>query len=455
MRFLKYISALITVLILPLAARGQSTYDITADVTEGCDSVKVKFTFMRSDTLEKLTNFFWDFGNGQSSTVIDPDTVFYNVPGPYTIILLFGTSESDMLDRDPIIKSNFITVYPSITADFTFTDTIEVGYYAVSFKHKDQPYSNAGIYAWDFGDGETSDQRNVIHNYPGPGTYNVTLRVSNNYGCADSSEQVITLAAPPEMPEITASDTFGCGELRVKFTLGNVDPDTVTSISWDFGNGTTSNLTDPDTVVYNQPGRFDVGVVINGDVTHGVKVKNMIHVQLLSPAEFTFRDTVTYNSIIVEHTGITDTNAIYTYSWDFGEDIGLKTGKRVQVIYEAKDSSYYVKLIVTDNFGCTDSSEDIIYIYSELTVQNVFTPNGDNINDYFEITSHGSAPLVIRIFTRTGTLVYKGEGYTITWDGRTSWGLDLNQGIYYYVLDALENDPDNRYHKTGFIYLYK
>ena len=53
------------------------------------------------------------------------------------------------------------------------------------------------------------------------------------------------------------------------------------------------------------------------------------------------------------------------------------------------------------------------------------------------------------------TLVYKGEGYTITWDGSTSWGLELSQGIYYYVLDALGDDPDNRFHKAGFIYLYR
>jgi PKD repeat protein len=151
------------------------------------------------------------------------------MPAPYTVTLLFGSSVENMLESDlTIIKNNYITVYPTITADFTYTDTAEIGYYAISFKHKDQTYSNAGIYAWDFGDGETADIRNVIHNYAGPGTYTVNLTVSTLYGCADSSKQVLTLTAPPDMPAIVASDTFGCGEARVKFALDNVDPGTIT-----------------------------------------------------------------------------------------------------------------------------------------------------------------------------------------------------------------------------------
>ena len=41
------------------------------------------------------------------------------------------------------------------------------------------------------------------------------------------SEQIITLTAPPDIPVIVASDTFGCGEARVKFSLDNVDTDTI------------------------------------------------------------------------------------------------------------------------------------------------------------------------------------------------------------------------------------
>jgi gliding motility-associated-like protein len=451
----KQLSVLILTLIFALTGMAQSgAYDFTANVTDGCDSVKVKFTFNSTATVDTITDFAWDFGNGEASYVRDPDTVVYNMPGTYSIYLLYGSSATNLLENDPIIKSNYINIYPTIPAGFTYSDTMEIGYYAISFRHNDYPLAIAGIYEWNFGDGTGSDQRNTFHNYAGPGSYTVSLKVSTVIGCADSIEQIVTLTVPPGLPEIIPSDTFGCGEARVKFTLGNVDTDTITSISWDFGNGSSSNLVDPDTVVYNIPGYYDVGVVINGDINHRVVDKNLIHVQLLSRADFSYVDTVTYDTYVFEHSGITDTAAAYNYLWDIG-GVGTRTGRRELVKFPAPDTSYLVKLTVSDNFGCLSSSEVIIYVFEKLQVPNVFTPNDDGINDFFEISSNGSVPLSIRIFSRTGTLVYKAEGSMITWDGKTSWGIKLNEGIYYYVLDAIGHDPDGRFHKTGFVYLYR
>jgi gliding motility-associated-like protein len=423
-------------------------------VTEGCDSIKVKFTFINNATIDTITHFGWDLAPGVTSYVHDPDTVLYNVPGTYDIILFFGSSADNLLWNEPIIKYNYITVYPSIPADFTYTDTTEIGYYTVSFSHVEHIYSAAGIYSWDFGDGSFSTQENVIHTYPGPGTYQVKLIVSTPAGCVDSTEQTLVLTVPPGLPDIMASDTFGCGEVRVKFSLDNIDTDTISSISWDFGNGSTSNLIDPDTVVYSDPGYFDVGVVLNGDDIHGVTEEDLIHVQLLASAEFSFYDTVTYDTYVLEHTGTTDNNAVYTYLWDIG-GVGTRNDPREVVQFPAADTSYLVRLTLTDNYGCTNSHEEVIYVFEELQVQNVFTPNGDDVNDFFEVSSNGSVPLSLKIYTRTGTLVYKAEGYRVTWDGKTSWGLELNQGIYYYVLDAIHGDQDNRFSKSGFIYLYR
>ncbi len=451
----KHITAIALAFLLPLAGLAQSgAYDFTADVTEGCDSFKVKFTFISTATVDTITHFGWDLAPGITSYVRDPDTVLYDVPGTYDIILFFGSSADNLLWNEPIIKYNYITVYPSLSAEFTYADTSEIGYYTVSFKHIEQTYSVAGNYNWSFGDGSSSNQENAIHTYPGPGTYNVRLVVSTPAGCIDSTEQTLVLTIPPGLIDIVASDTFGCGEASVKFSLANVDTDTISTISWDFGNGTTSSIVDPDTVHYNDPGFYDVGVVINGDAVHGVTEEDLIHVQLVSPADFTYADTVTYDTFVFEHTGETDNTATYTYLWDFG-GISTGDGPREVVTLPASDTAYAVRLTVTDNRGCASSGEAAVFVFEELQAQNVFTPNGDDVNDYFEVSSNGSVPLSIRIYSRTGTLVYKAEGYTITWDGKTSWGLELSHGIYYYVLDALSGDPNNRFRKTGFIYLYR
>jgi len=179
-----------------------------------------------------------------------------------------------------------------------------------------------------------------------------------------------------------------------------------------------------------------------------------VHVQLLSPADFTYAETADYDTYILEHTGVTDPSATYRYLWEI-HDVDTDTTKQITVTFPAPDTVYTVKLTVSDNFGCTDSKETSLYVFSELIVQNVFTPNGDNRNDFFTVSSYGSTPLALKIFTRSGSLVYEAEGYTITWDGCTSWGLELSQGIYYYVLDAIGDNPDKRFHKSGFIYLYR
>jgi len=451
MQIKKYISALALAFVLPFT--GIAQYDFTADITEGCDSFKVKFTFLSTASLDTVDIFEWDFGNGESSNLRNPDSVLYKIPGSYRVILLYGSNDTNLLENI-IIKENYINVSPSLTAGFTHSLVPEIGWYAVSFEHEDQPNVMAGIYEWDFGDGTDSLKRDVVHNYAGPGTYTVRLKVSTPAGCADSSEQVVILTIPAGLPEIIASDTFGCGKVRVKFSLGNVDTDTISTIRWYFGNGDTDNNADPDTIVYDEPGYYDVGIVINGDTAHSVIVKKLIHVQLISPADFTYIDTVTYDTYVLEHTGATDMAAAYTYLWNIA-GIGTRTGSREVVKFPAPDTSYLVRLTVSDNFGCVDSGEAIIYVFEELQVQNVFTPNADGLNDFFEISSNESVPLSIKIFTRTGTLVYKAEGYRITWDGRTSWGLELSQGVYYYVLDALSDDPNNQYRKSGFVYLYR
>ncbi|HEX2394967.1 MAG TPA: gliding motility-associated C-terminal domain-containing protein, partial [Bacteroidales bacterium] len=77
------------------------------------------------------------------------------------------------------------------------------------------------------------------------------------------------------------------------------------------------------------------------------------------------------------------------------------------------------------------------------------------INDLFIIHSEGDIPLRIRIFSRTGILVYESEGPVITWNGETASGDKLKTGIYYYTLEAISGDPHKWYTKTGFIHMYR
>lgn len=85
-------------------------------------------------------------------------------------------------------------------------------------------------------------------------------------------------------------------------------------------------------------------------------------------------------------------------------------------------------------------------------IPNVFTPNGDSVNDYFEVKVSESTQLVLKVFSRIGMLVYEKEASFIHWDGKNYYGQDLPDGIYYYVL----RDTENLYNPTtGFLYIYR
>ena len=252
----------------------------------------------------------------------------------------------------------------------------------------------------------------------------------------------------------TVNVNEGCTPLKVKYTfVSSATADTITSYYWDFGNGTTSNRMDPDTVIYTEGGIYSPTLTLNNQNTATVIKTDLLDVHRTVQATFRYYDTVSYYTYVLEQTDILDNSTTYNFVWDI-EDIGTRTGRSEIVTFPRVDS-FSVQLTVTDNFGCTSTSRQRIIILEDIVVQNVFTPNDDGVNDFFMVSSNGSYPLNLQIFTRAGILVYEGEGSTVTWDGRTASGQELSTGVYYYVMKALSGDPSGRYSKSGFLYLYK
>jgi len=82
-----------------------------------------------------------------------------------------------------------------------------------------------------------------------------------------------------------------------------------------------------------------------------------------------------------------------------------------------------------------------------LTLPNVITPNGDEVNDIFQPIEQDNLTLTrLRVYDRWGRLVHQQAGPTLRWDGRHD-GRPVPEGIYYYVVDFLRpvtEAPDQR-----------
>jgi len=91
-------------------------------------------------------------------------------------------------------------------------------------------------------------------------------------------------------------------------------------------------------------------------------------------------------------------------------------------------------------------------VVSSLTIPNVFTPNNDQQNDVFSISSNNLQSLNCQIFNRWGVKVWELTTPLESWDGHDKTGIPCSEGVYFYVLHATGTDS-RVYHQTGFIQL--
>lgn len=90
----------------------------------------------------------------------------------------------------------------------------------------------------------------------------------------------------------------------------------------------------------------------------------------------------------------------------------------------------------------------VIAVPPTVIVPNAFTPNGDGINDLWNIKSIEAYPkCIVSVYSRYGTLIYQSKGYPRSWDG-TSNGTPVPTGTYYYIIEL---NQDNKKPLTGYV----
>ncbi|MEX0986886.1 MAG: gliding motility-associated C-terminal domain-containing protein [Bacteroidales bacterium] len=129
----------------------------------------------------------------------------------------------------------------------------------------------------------------------------------------------------------------------------------------------------------------------------------------------------------------TTTGNIVSYQW--APETGLDETTVPNPIATLQSTITY-QLIAINDYGCVESASVTISVVEDITVYNVFSPNGDMVNDYFEIENASIFPEIqVEVYTRWGSRIYYSEGYSDDkrWDG-TFNGKDVPTGTYYYVI---------------------
>ncbi len=155
-----------------------------------------------------------------------------------------------------------------------------------------------------------------------------------------------------------------------------------------------------------------------------------------------------------------------TYKWEFGDTT-------TSTLSNPDPHTYYIpgeyspKLTIESDLHCIDSmrlDRNIVVDPSELHIPNVFTPDGDGLNDNFTVESKSLRSLSVEIFSQSGLKVYSffGEGELLRewkgWDGNVnSSSVKATPGVYFYVIKAYGWDNLKYSGKgyRGFVYLYR
>jgi gliding motility-associated-like protein len=99
------------------------------------------------------------------------------------------------------------------------------------------------------------------------------------------------------------------------------------------------------------------------------------------------------------------------------------------------NSNISYKLAVENEFGCSTMADINVKLVRNPVIPNVFTPNGDGINDTWQVKNLPEyTASVVDIYNRYGQLVYHSTGYAHDWDGKSN-GKPLPAGTYYYIID--------------------
>lgn len=341
--------------------------------TNACEGEVTQFNANTPATGGPYT-FFWNFGDGATSTDENPFHIFATA-GTYNVTLALtsptnctGTSTTNVVvPAKPVADFTATPACPG--ADVTFTNNS----------------TNATTYEWSFGDGATSTVANPTHAYTVAGTYTVTLRAISTANCDDVISRSVTVSP---RPSVDFAATSACPDSLVTFTnLSTVSSGTITTYAWNFGDGNISSLANP-THAYTAAGTYEVTLVATTNIGCQDSIKRNVTVYAAPVAGFTANAPVCDDSLVVFTNTSSITTGTLSYVWNFG-DGNTSTNINPTHTY-AGPGTYTVTLAVASNNGCVDTATLSIVVNPRPTAS--FTASATTIclGDTIDFTSTGT-----------------------------------------------------------------
>jgi gliding motility-associated-like protein len=329
-----------------------------------------------------------------------------------------------------------VTLIPSPTAAYSSVSACPT--FPVVFTDASTSTGTVTGWNWNFGDGSAnSTAQNPTHVYGTGGPYTVSLIATSNNGCVDTITQVVNVYNKP----LAAFDANGiCLSDGVQFTdSSSVAGSTISSWSWNFGDGSPANTNQNPFHYYPTAGAWNATLIVQSAQGCIDTAANIIGVLPGPGANFSIDDPTANVNQTVQFTDLS-TNSPVSWFWDFGDSQldSTSTLQNPSHVYTV-GGFYDVCLYVTDANGCVDTTCQTEIVSLPPAVPSGFTPNGDGENDVFYVYGGPFKTLEFRIYNNWGELIYISDKQSEGWDGKRK-GLDQPIGVYVYTVYAVTED---------------
>ena len=413
-----------------------------------CVGEIASFTDQSTVASDTINGWTWDFGNGDSAFVSEP-TEQFNGESDYLVTLIVSSSWGCV---DTIVDT--ISIVPNPIANFIFEESCypdQVTFLDSSYIDNSIAIHNIVEWYWDFGDLTTdSTQSPTPHQYPNAGSFEVQLIVVSEDGCTDTVSKSIDVHAKP----VAAFSFDNVCEIDSAYFNDSsyvASPDSIVSWEWFFGDGNTSTQISP-SHIYENYGSFIVELIVNTNNGCADTLQDLVIVSPNPIADFTADDFNVTTEDLVNFTDLSpgtsilpDTVDIVNWFWDFyypTNGAGDSTTSAQNPTYFYTDTgTYQIQLIVTNEYGCIDTTFGWIEVGLHPVVASGFSPDGagDGANDKLVVHGGPYQELKFIIYNEWGEVIFESNNQDIGWDG-TFKGVPQPMGVYVYTVIATSLD---------------
>ncbi len=387
-------------------------FTFTMIPASGCSPLNVNFP-----TIPGAVTTNWDFGDGNTSTSLNPNHTFTN------------TTLSNLTFTVTLIAQNAFTcvdtaygmpvVFPKPIANFVRNPVSGCAPLNVNFVNTST--LNVGN-NWDFDDGNLSTLTNPAHTFTTNNTssntvYNVQLLVISADGCRDSIQKTVTILPLPQAN--FSVDTPACSPKLLTFTNLSLGAN---AYNWNFGNTNTSTATSPTQQYINNSG-INQTYTVQLIATNAVNCKDTLEVPIVvhSQPNFVVAPTPTSGCAPLSVNFPTVVGAT-NYNWNFG-DGNTATGGGIShtfVNVTVANVTYTVQMIATDANSCADTAFAQVTVFPQPVANFQITPTTVNIpNDPIHCTNLSTGTITSNYWTfgDGGTSTATNPDYDYTTEG--------------------------------------